>query len=137
MQDPFVGTWKLNTGRSEFDANHRPSAGTMVFELDGEGHYLMRAEGLKANGERVAERPQRFIPDGVEHAIPDFPGLTAVTTRLDANTLRGEARREDGSVVGGGTYAVSSDGKILTATNFGWDSQLREFQQKTVWDRVE
>ena len=37
--DPFVGTWKLNPDRSEFDPNHRPSQGTMTLELEAEGHY--------------------------------------------------------------------------------------------------
>ena len=70
MQDPFVGTWKLNPEKSEFDANHRPAAGTMVFELDAEGHYLMKAVGEKANGETVTERPQRIIPDGKSNLDP-------------------------------------------------------------------
>jgi len=135
MSDPFVGTWKLNLTSSKFDANHQPSAGTMVFELDAAGHYLLKAEGLQKNGERVAERPQRLIPDGKEHPIPELPGLTAVCTRPDPNTIHGEARRQDGSVIGGGTYTVSADGKSLTAENFGYDTQLREFKQKTVWDR--
>ncbi|MBK5293569.1 MAG: hypothetical protein JJE04_18070 [Acidobacteriia bacterium] len=107
----------------------------MVFELDAEGHYLMKAEGKKANGEKVAERPQRFIPDGKEHPIPDCPGLKAVANRPDPNTIQVEARREDESVAGGGTYVVSADGQSLTATNFGYDSQLRQFKQRTVWDR--
>lgn len=135
MQDPFVGTWKLNPGKSEFDANHRPADGTMVFELNADGHYLMQAEGTKPNLEKVAERPQRFIPDGQEYPVPDFPGLKAVSHRPDPNTIRVEARREDGSVVGGGTYVVSTDGKSLSVTNFGYDSQLRQFQQRTAWDR--
>lgn len=136
MQDPFVGTWQLNVEKSEFDANHRPTAGTMVFELDAQGHYLMTARGRNAKGEEVAERPMKLIPDGNEHPVPDFPGLKSVATRPDANTMTGEARREDGSVVGGGTYVVSADGKSLTATNFGWDAQLRQFKQITVWDRI-
>ena len=135
MQDPFVGTWKLNLDKSDFDANHRPATGTMVFELDAQGHYLMKAEGRSANGEKVTERPTRFIPDGQEHPIPDFPGLKTIHTRPDPHTIAGEARREDGSVVGGGTYVVSADGKSLTATTFGWDSQQRQFKQLTVWDR--
>jgi hypothetical protein len=135
MHDPFVGTWKLNVEKSEFDGNHRPTAGTMVFEVDAQAHYLMTARGRNAKGEEVAERPMRLIPDGKEHPIPDFPGLRAVATRPDANTLTGEARKEDGSVVGGGTYVVSADGNSLTATNFGWDAQLRQFKQRTVWDR--
>ena len=135
MQDPFVGTWKLNVERSEFDANHRPTAGTMVFELDAQGHYVMTAEGRNEKGEKVAERPTRFIPDGKEYPIADFPGLKNVHTRPDPNTIADEARREDGSVVGGGTYIVSADGKSLTATTSGWDSQLRQFKLRTMWDR--
>ena len=135
MQDPFVGTWKLNPEKSEFDPNHRPAAGTMVFELDEGGHYLLKAEGVSQKGEKVAERPQRFIPDGKPHAMPDLPGLTAVTTRTEPKTITGEVKREDGSVVGGGTYTVSADGRVLTVSNFGWDSQLREFRQRTVWEK--
>jgi hypothetical protein len=133
--DLFVGRWKLNPDKSNFDANHRPRAGTMVFELNEEGHYVMKAEGLNQKGERVVERPQQFIPDGKAYPIPDFAGLSAVATRPDPYTLTGEARREDGSVAGGGTMVVSADGKSLTATNFGYDSQLRQFKQQTVWDR--
>lgn len=135
MQHPLIGTWKLNPGRSEFDLNHRPSAGTMILELTPEGHYALTAEGVTESGEECTERPTKFIPDGKEHPVPDFPGLVSVVTRPDPNTLIAEVRREDGSVVGGGTYVVSPDGRSLTATNFGYDTQLRQFQQKTVWDR--
>ena len=64
MQDPFVGTWRLNTGDSQFDPNHHPSDATMVFELGADGRYVMRAEGVNAQGQKVAERPQTMIPDG-------------------------------------------------------------------------
>jgi hypothetical protein len=94
-----------------------------------------RSEGISQKGEKVKERPARMIPDGKEHPVPDFPGLIAVTTCQDPHTLTSEARREDGSVVGGGMFVVSADGKSLTATNFGYDTQLRQFKQRTVWDR--
>lgn len=136
MDDRFVGTWKLNVTRSEFDPHHRPTAGTMVFTIDAPGEYVMTAHGFNAKGEPVAERPNRLIPDGQPHPIQDFPGLSTVTTRPDGNTIHTEARREDGSVVGGGTFVVSPDGAWMTATNFGYDTQLRQFQQRTVWDRA-
>ncbi|HTS32213.1 MAG TPA: hypothetical protein VMH81_40365 [Bryobacteraceae bacterium] len=135
MQDPFIGTWKLNVEKSQFDPNHRPSAGTMVFSLEGEGLYLLQAQGTKENGEKVTERPARFHVDGQDHPVPDFPGLTAVSRRPDTHTIQCEVRREDGSAVGGGTYVVAPDGLSLTATNFGYDTQLRQFQQCTTWDR--
>ncbi len=37
MHDPFIGTWKLNPGKSQFDPNHRPSEATMRWELDADG----------------------------------------------------------------------------------------------------
>jgi hypothetical protein len=136
MNDPLIGTWKLNPEGSEFDPNHRPSEGTMAFEMNGEGHYLLTAEGVNEKGEKCKEKPARFIPDGQDHPVPDFPGLISKITRPDSNTLAAEVRREDGSVVGGGTYVVSEDGASLTATNFGYDSQLRQFKQQTAWRRV-
>jgi hypothetical protein len=135
MQDPFVGIWILNVEQSEFDMNHRPRAGTMVIELDADGYYLQTAEGINEKGEKCAERPLRFIADGQEHPILDFPGLKYTVTQPDANTMIGEARREDGSVVGGSTTIVSADGKSKTVTNFGYESQLRQFKQRTVWER--
>jgi len=135
MQDPFVGTWKLNVEKSQFDANHRPQAGTLTYELDAEGYFLKTAEGISEKGEKVAERPERFLPDGGEHPIPAFPGLRYRVTRPDPNTMTTEAKREDGSVIGGGKSAISADGKTLTVENFGYDAQLRQFKMHTVWER--
>jgi hypothetical protein len=53
MRDPFVGTWKLNPGRSKFDPNHRPTEATMAWELRADGSYHMRASGVSEKGERV------------------------------------------------------------------------------------
>jgi hypothetical protein len=135
MQDPFIGTWTLNVEKLQFDANHRPRAGTIVFEVDQGGYYLKKAEGINQMGEKVAERPERFIPDGKDHPIPDLPGLKYRVTRAGSNTMTGEARREDGSVVGGATSIVAADGKSMTVENFGYDTQLRQFKMRTVWDR--
>ena len=135
MGDPFVGTWELNPAKSEFDANHRPSAATMQFELGEGGTYLMKAQGVNQKGEPVAERPATLVPDGRPYPVPDFPGLSASTTRPDPHTLRAECRRENGSIVGEGSYIVSAEGALLTATTAGFDTQLRRFETKTVWDK--
>jgi len=133
--DPFVGTWKLNPAKSQFDPNHRPLEATMTFELEPDGSYLMQAEGTKEGGPKVKENPQRFFVDGQPRPLPEMPALSGVATKPNANTIRGEARRQDGSIVGSATYAVSTDGRSLTATTSGIDAQLRPFTQMTVWDR--
>ena len=136
MTDPFVGTWRLNTGRSAFDANHRPSQASMTWELHADGAYTLLAEGVDAKGARCAERPQRLLPDGKPYPVPNLPGLSSVTSRPNAHTIRAEARREDGSLAGEGDYVVAADGQTMTATTKGFDSQLREFATRTEWDRV-
>ncbi len=137
MQDLFIGTWTLATDQSKFDPNHRPRQATLAFTLDADGHYLMTAVGINANGDSVVERPTRFVIDGARYPIPDLPGLAFVATRPNPLTIHGEARREDGDIVGGATYVVSEDGRTLIATNFGFDSQLRRFAQKTVWMKID
>ena len=136
MSDPFIGTWKLNSERCEFDPNHRPRSGTLVFERDGEGRYVMKAEGTAANGQRVVERPQTFVPDGEARPIADFPGLRTRATQPSPRELHARCEREDGSLVGEGTYVVSPDAMSLTATAAGFDTQLRRFETRTVWDRA-
>jgi hypothetical protein len=135
MHDRFIGTWALNPAKSHFDVNHRPSQATMSWELDSDGAYLMNAEGINGKGERVVERPQRLIPDGQPYPVPDFPGLHAFTTRPQPNTIHAEVRREDGTIAGEGTYVVADDGRSLSATTAGFDTQLRRFEMRTVWDR--
>jgi hypothetical protein len=135
QNDPLVGTWILNPSRSEFDVNHRPQAATLVIERDDQGQYLVTAEGVNEKGQKVTEKPQTLIPDGQARAVPDFPGLTAACGRPDPHTVQTDVRREDGSIAGQATFVVSADGRSLTAINSGFDSQLRQFKQRTSWDR--
>jgi hypothetical protein len=134
--DPLVGTWTLNSSQSQFDPNHRPQAATLVIERDEDGAFLLKAEGIGEKGQKVAEKPQTLIPDGHPRPVPDFPGLALTSTRPDANTIHSALRREDGSIAGQGTYSVSADGRSLTAITAGFDSQLRQFEQRTSWDRT-
>jgi hypothetical protein len=133
MQDPFVGTWTLNLGRSELDPSYVAASGTVVFDKDPDGAYRMNAEGVTQAGERVAERPQRFVLDGQEHPVPDAPGVTAIATRPDPNTIAAEARM-NGKVVGQARYTVSHDGRTLTATATGTGTK-GPFQTRAVFDR--
>jgi hypothetical protein len=135
MQDPFAGTWKLNPEHSRFDPNHRPREATMRWEVTPEGHYLMTSEGRNEKGEPCAERPQTLVPDGTPRPVPDFPGLSVITTRPSPDVVSSVCRREDGSIVGEGSYVVSADGRTLTATTAGFDTQLRRFETQTVWQK--
>ena len=96
------------------------------------GFWLKKAEGISEKGKECMERSVRFIPDGKPHPSPDINGLKYAATKTDPNTMTREVTREDGSVVGGSTTVVSADGKTKTVTNFGYDTQLRQFKLRPV-----
>jgi hypothetical protein len=133
-QDPFVGHWKLNVQRSQFDPNHRPSNGTMHWELASEG-YRTTAQGTMGDGRIVEERPTNFILDGKEHPITESPGCSAIMSRITPNTIEAESRNA-GHRVGKASYVVSEDGATLIASVSGLDMQQRNFQAILVWDRL-
>ena len=137
MHDPFVGTWALNQPGSQFDANHKPRRARMRWQLETGGAYLMFAEGENEKGEPCAEKPQRLVPDGQAYPVENLPGLRCVTSRPDTNTIRADVTREDGSLAGEGVYVIAADGRTMTATTSGFDSQLRRFEMRTLWDRAE
>lgn len=92
MENPFIGTWILNLEKSQFDAEHRPTGGKIIFELDPEGRLLMTAEGIGGNGAKVAERPQEFVPDGIFRPLDGLPGLSSVCRSPNADCTRGRGQ---------------------------------------------
>jgi len=84
----------MNPYKSSFDPNHRPSAGTMDFELKSEGHYAVSAEGVTESGEKCSEGPTKLIPDSRGYPVPDFPGLISVITRPEPRGACGVFRGE-------------------------------------------
>jgi hypothetical protein len=135
INDPLIGTWKLNPSRCEFDVNHRPQSATLVIARGEDGGYSLTAHGIDEEGKEVVEKPQTLIPDGQPRPLPDFSGLAVTSERPDASILRTVVTRKDGSIVGQGIYTVSADGQFLTATTSGFDSQIRQFEQRTSWDK--
>jgi hypothetical protein len=58
----------------------------------------------------------------------------AVTTWIGTHVLESEAKK-GGRLLGKGTYAVSGDGRTLTATVAGTDAAGAAFEQVIVFDR--
>ena len=73
--------------------------------------------------------------DGKEHpASEQSPEIVVVTRWLGSHILEMVAK-QNGQVIGQGTYKVSSDGSTLTATVWGTDANGAPFEQVIVSDR--
>lgn len=133
-EDPYGGTWKLNSEKSHFAANHQPATATMQWHRTSDG-YQMTAQGTMSDGKIVEERPTTFTFDGKDHAVPDMPGITAAMSRPIPNTIEVKSTKL-GRLVGKASYVISEDGATLIATVNSIDGQEHRFQTVLVWDRL-
>ena len=132
--NPFAGTWIANIEKSRRHANHQFQSATLTFEISGDDVSMTHA-GVNMSG-RHESGTTVYKVDGLEHAVsPQAPGVVAVTTWIGARVLQSEAKK-DGHLLGKGTYAVSEDGRTLTATVAGTDSAGAPFEQVIVFDRA-
>jgi hypothetical protein len=132
--NPFVGTWVANLEKSRRHANHQFQSATLTFAVSGDvvslTHAGVNMAGKSESGTTVLHA------DGHEHQVsPQAPGVVAVTKWVGSLVLATEATK-DGSAVGAATYAVSEDGRTLTATVAGIDAVGKSFDQVIVFDRA-
>jgi hypothetical protein len=133
MTSPLAGTWVANLEKSRRHVNHQFHSATLTFEMSGD-QVTMTHAGINASGKHESGTTVLSV-DGQEHPVPQAPGIVVVTTMEGANVLVSEARK-DGASVGRGTYAVSADGRTLTATVAGTDGAGKAFEQMIVFDRA-
>jgi hypothetical protein len=131
--DPFTGHWVANLSKSRRHANHQFESATMTVEATGET-MSFAYEGTNAAGKREGSRVL-LHPDGLEHPLsPKAPGVTMRAERVGTHRIDTRASK-DGNVLGRGSYEVSGDGKLLTATLSGIDASGSSFEQVIVFDR--
>jgi hypothetical protein len=131
--NPFLGTWVANLEKSHRHVNHQFQSATLTFELSGDVVSLIHA-GVNMAGKSESGTTVLHA-DGHEHPVsPQAPGVVAMTKWVGTNLLATEATK-DGRPVGRATYAVSDDGKTLTATVAGTDASGKSFEQVIVFDR--
>jgi hypothetical protein len=134
MVNPLVGTWVANLEKSRRHANHQFQSATLTIGLNGEVVSLRHA-GVNMAG-KAESGTTELRADGREHPLsPQTPELVVVTRWAGDHVLETQARK-DGQVIGRGTYAVSEDGKSLSATVAGTDAAGAAFEQVIVFDRA-
>jgi hypothetical protein len=94
-------------------------------------------DAVDAKGERALQGEAASIAPGRRWVPGRGPARSDIRHHApNPNTIRAEAKRENGSLAGEGTHVVAADGRRMVASTGGFDSQPRQFTMKTVWDRV-
>jgi hypothetical protein len=129
-ENPFLGTWKLNTAKSESNPTPLPKSMTVKFEA--EGNKVRRtATGIDAEGKPIMQggpKGSSIEWDGKDHAVegpPGAPQMSVAVKRIDDYT-NAVTIKQGGKVITTVRSVVSKDGKTMTNTLDGVDEKGRK-----------
>jgi hypothetical protein len=134
--DNTLGTWKYNTAKSKQTTGVSPIASLTVTREATNGTVKISAKGERKDGSKI-DTVTTTKYDGAASSVTGT-GLTWDSTtikQVDANTLTEERSKQGGKYRSTIRTVVSSDGKTMTSTGNGTDSEGKPFTSVGVFDK--
>lgn len=130
--DPNVGTWKLNEGKSKIPAGVMKNT-TVVYTSDGE-NMKCTTDGTSGDGQALhTEWTGKF--DGKDYPLTGDPTADSRSyTKVNDRTLS-LANKKDGKATTTGKIVVSPDGKTRTVTVSAKDAKGKKLTSTAVYDK--
>jgi hypothetical protein len=109
-----VGTWKLDTQKSDFGGLPAPRNMTVVVSEDSKTKVTWKASGTNASGKKISESYSGDY-DGKTNPIKGSEMAESVGyTRNPDGTISSVTKDKSGTDVAHGTLTLSDDGKTIT-----------------------
>ncbi len=131
--EAFLGTWKLNVGKSRYSPGPPPQSQTSVYEAAGQG-VKVTTTGTSADGKATSFSFTANY-DGKDYAVTGNPDWDQTALKLvNAHTVE-FTRKRMGKVVQTGTNVVSEDGKTRTVTSKGTNAKGQAVETVGVYEK--
>jgi len=133
--DPFVGTWKLNARKSKFEPGPPRKSETRIVVTGPNG---MRINVDRVNGDGSTQEFEYTTNlDGKSYPITGQGpyGADSIAANLTTPNTIQSTLSKGGKVVATAVTNVSNNGRILTITTKGTDTQGRQFSNVSVYDK--
>ena len=130
--DPQMGTWKLNEGKSKIAAGS-PKNSTVVYAADGD-NIKVTVDGTDADGKSTHnEWTGKF--DGKDYPVTGDPTQdTRSYKKINDRTMMLTVKK-DGKAMTSGRIVVSPDGKSRTVTTTRTGSDGKKSKSTAVYDK--
>ena len=132
--DNTVGTWKFNPAKSKTSSADKMKARTDVREVTPDGGVKVTRTEQSSKGVS-SNATFNYKYDGKEYPATGTRFDTISSKKIDDNTWTWEVKRADGKYHQTGKNVVSKDGKTLTQTFKGTDSDGKPVHGTNVYDR--
>ena len=135
-EDLFLGTWKLNVGKSRIRSGPVSRSETLTIERAGDG-VRVTIDGVTSRGAAfrinyTANFDSRRYPH--LDTSPQPPGLTVAVKRVDDRVLERTTYLADRTLTTV-RWVVSEDGAVMTATEIGVNAQRLMLNKVSVYER--
>jgi glucose/arabinose dehydrogenase len=132
--DTALGTWKLNPAKSTSTSSNKLVSRTDVREETPDGRVkVTRNEQWASGGPSHATYSYKY--DGKEYPATGAQFDTVAVKRVNANTSSWEVKKSDGKYHQTGRIAISKDGKTMTQTFKGTDTDGKPVHGTNVYDK--
>jgi len=131
--DPWMGTWKLNEGKSKIPADTQKNH-TVVYKSGMMGKVKITVDGTDAEG-KPAHNEWSGKFDGKDYAVKGDPNSDMrAYTKVNDHTLNMTAKKA-GKVTMSGRAVLSADGKSRTVTLNGTNAKGKKVKAVAVYDK--
>jgi hypothetical protein len=131
----FIGTWKVNTAKSQFSPGPGPKELTVTFTEDGD-RIKRTATGVDGEGKPIKQEGS-IKWDGQDHAIPSGDGtpMTVAAKMVNNNSVE-YTIKVNGKVTTKGRSVLSKDGKTATSTETGVNATGQKVRNVVVSEKL-
>jgi uncharacterized Zn-binding protein involved in type VI secretion len=130
--DPFNGTWQLNTAKSKYTPGPAPDKATVTIQSDG---TTMTVKGDSSYEGKPLVTTYTVKLDGTPAAVQGSPVIDMVSVRKVDDRTRQFTNMKDGKTVGESRATVSADGKTATVTGSGVNPKGVRVEFTAVYDK--
>jgi hypothetical protein len=132
--DNSLGTWKLNVEKSKYTPPPFPVKSLTTTREASDGGVKVTATGEREDGTPIKSGYAAKY-DGKDNPVTGAPWDTIAIKQVDDNTFTVTTKQASGKYRATGRVVVSKDGKTMTATSKGTDSEGVAFTSEFVWEK--
>jgi hypothetical protein len=134
--DPFIGAWKLNAGKSKYQSGGAPTSFTRTYEDRGGGTIFMTTDVTIPQGSAraylVYRRDGKPYPEAEAGAQAiRMVSVTAIDPRTESVSIIVDGKASETP----STITISADGMTMTQVVSGRDAKGKAFTNSIVYDK--
>jgi hypothetical protein len=133
--DNTIGTWKLNVEKSKYSPAPMPVKSLNVIREASDGGVKVTTTGEQANGTAINTNYTAKYDGKDVKVTGNAPYDTISLKQVNANTLTDERKKTGGPYHATGRIVVSNDGKTMTTTTKGTNTEGKAFTSTFVFDK--